>query len=454
LILQTKLFGKDYRFQDLKDVMAKANEEKSGDNLAGIAAKSTAERVAAKVVLSEILLEEIFENPLISYESDEVTRVIIDQIDISQYQQIKNWTVGELREFFLSQSAEKIYSIRDGLTPEMIAASTKIMSNLDLIYATKKILNPATCNTTIGLPGTLSSRLQPNHPIDHPEGILATTMEGIAFGVGDAVIGVNPVDDTADRITRVITALNKFIEKWQIPTQNCVLGHITNQVAALKQGLPMDLLFQSIAGSQKANEGFGINVELLDDAYGLLLDKKRCKGPNCMYFETGQGSALSSESHFGVDQLTMEARNYGLAKRYHPFLVNSVVGFIGPEYLYDGRQVIRAGLEDHFMGKIVGLPMGCDICYTNHTQADQNDLENLGVLLASANCTYFMGVPCSDDVMLMYQSSSFHDIAAFRTITAKRPIREFEIRMEELGIMKNGQLSPKAGDLSIFEGGN
>jgi ethanolamine ammonia-lyase large subunit len=430
--------------------MAKANEEKSGDNLAEIAAKSTAERIAAKVVLSEITLGEIYANPLIPYAHDEITRLIQDGVDATGFQILKDLTVGEFREFLLSKSAEAIQPIRGGLTAEMVAAVTKLMSNLDLIYTARKFINSATCNTTIGLPGTFSSRLQPNHPTDSMEGILASTMEGLSFGVGDAVIGLNPVDDTADRIARVITELNKFIDKWRIPTQNCVLGHITNQMLALKQGVPMDLLFQSIAGSEKSNRGFGIDVALLDEAYGLMLDKKRSNGPNCMYFETGQGSALSSEGHWGVDQLTMEARNYNLAKRYHPFLVNSVVGFIGPEYLYDGRQVIRAGLEDHFMGKLFGLPMGVDICYTNHTQADQNDLENLAVLLANANCTYFMGVPCSDDVMLMYQSSSFHDIATIRAITGKHPIHEFELRMEELGIMKNGLLTEKAGDLSLF----
>jgi ethanolamine ammonia-lyase large subunit len=448
--LKTMLHGTTYSFKDLKAVLAKANEEKSGDALAGIIAESTAERVAAKIVLSEITLEELFNNPVVPYEEDEVTRVIQDSVDENIYRKIKSLPLGSLREFLLCSPESDIRAIRNGLTSEMISGVTKLMSNMDLVYAAKKISNIASCNTTIGRSGTLSARLQPNHPTDDIEGVLTSVMEGLSYGIGDAVIGLNPVMDTVENVSQILNKFNEFTTKWRIPTQNCVLAHITTQMEALKRGVPIDLMFQSIAGSQKSNRAFGISVELLDEAYELMKNKKNSKGPNFMYFETGQGSELSSEGHNGADQLTMEARCYGLAKRYNPFLVNTVVGFIGPEYLYDGRQVIRAGLEDHFMGKLTGLPMGVDVCYTNHMKADQNDLENLAVLLACANCTYFMGIPAGDDVMLMYQSTSFHDVAALREITGKRPIQEFEHRMEELGIMKNGRLTEKAGDPSIF----
>jgi len=336
------------------------------------------------------------------------------------------------------------------LTSEMIAGVTKLMSNMDLVYAAKKMHNLATCNTTIGRPGTLSSRLQPNHPTDGLAGIMASTMEGLSYGIGDAVIGLNPVVDTIDSLSAVLHSFKDFMVKWDIPTQNCVLAHVTSQMAALRRGVPMDLMFQSLAGSQIANEVFGITVPLMDEAYALMQEKKSSRGPNCMYFETGQGSELSSDGNHGADQLTMEARCYGLAKRYHPFLVNTVVGFMGPEYLYDGRQMIRAGLEDHFMGKLTGLPMGVDVCYTNHMKADQNDVENLALLLAAADCTYFMGIPGGDDVMLMYQTTSYHDIASLREISGKKPIREFNQRMEQLGILHDGKLTNRAGDLSIF----
>jgi ethanolamine ammonia-lyase large subunit len=451
MILKTRLFNKTYEFKTVKEVLAKANEEKSGDALAGIIAENTAERVAAKVVLSEMTLEDLRNNPVISYEDDEVTRVIQDSVDREAYNKIKFMTVGEFREFILKSSGENISKIRDGLTSEMVAAVTKLMSNMDLVYGAKKIINIATCNTTIGEKGTFSSRLQPNHTTDNIEGIIASVMEGISYGVGDAVIGLNPVIDTIDNISEVLKRFKEFMIKWDIPTQNCVLGHVTNQMEALKKGAPMDLMFQSIAGSQISNNAFGINVKLMDEAYELMKEKKSSKGNNCMYFETGQGSELSSEGHNGADQLTMEARCYGFAKRYNPFLVNTVVGFIGPEYLYDGKQMIRAGLEDHFMGKLSGLPMGVDVCYTNHMKADQNDLENLAILLSAADCSYFMGIPGGDDVMLMYQSTGYHDIAAIREVSGKRPIKEFEKRMESLGIMKDGTLTEKAGDPSLFQ---
>lgn len=450
MILKTKLFGNTYVFKDVKEVLAKANEEKSGDVLAGIAAANTAERVAAKVVLSELTLEDLKNNPVVPYEEDEITRVIQDSIDLKAYFKIKSMTVGEFREFLLICDGEDIKEIRDGLTAEMIAAVTKLMSNMDLVTVAAKIENLATCNTTIGKKGTFASRLQPNHPTDDLDGIMASVMEGISFGIGDAVIGLNPVVDTIDSVSAVLKKFKEFMIEWDIPTQNCVLAHVTTQMDVLKKGIQMDLMFQSLAGSQKSNEAFGISVKLMDEAYELMKELKSSKGPNFMYFETGQGSELSSEGHNGADQLTMEARCYGFAKRYKPFLVNTVVGFIGPEYLYDGKQVIRAGLEDHFMGKLTGLPMGVDVCYTNHMKTDQNDLENLALLLSLANCTYFMGIPGGDDVMLMYQTTSFHDIASIREVTGKGPIKEFEKRMEELGIMKNNRLTSRAGDPSIF----
>jgi len=450
MILRTTLFGNVYNFKDVKEVLAKANEEKSGDRLAGVIAGSTEERVAAKVVLSELTIGDLRNNPVVDYDTDEITRVIQDGVNEEVYNRIKGINIGDFREFLLSSSGEEIKEIRDGLTSEVIAGVTKLMSNMDLICVSRKLVNIATCNTTIGKLGTLSARLQPNHPIDNIEGIISSVMEGISYGVGDALIGLNPAVDTIDSVSNILKAFRDFMDRFKIPTQNCVLAHITTQMEALKKGAPMDVMFQSIAGSEISNRGFGIDVKLIDEAYAMMKELKASKGNNFMYFETGQGSELSSDGHNGADQLTMEARCYGFAKRYNPFLVNTVVGFIGPEYLYDGAQVIRAGLEDHFMGKLTGLSMGVDVCYTNHMKADQNDLENLAVLLAQANCSYFMGIPGGDDVMLMYQSSSYHDIAALREVTNKRPIKEFEDRLEELGIMKNGILTSKAGDPSIF----
>lgn len=450
MILKTKLFNKVYEFRNIKDLLAKANEEKSGDMLAGIAAENTSERVAAKLVLADITLADLRNNPVVPYEEDEVTRVIQDSVNEDVYNKIKTMTVSDLREFILSSSEAEIKGIRDGLTSEMVSAVTKLMGNMDLVYAARKICNTATCNTTIGKRGTLSARLQPNHPTDDIEGVMASLMEGISYGVGDAVIGLNPVNDSIENTARILKKFNEFTEQWRIPTQSCVLSHVTTQMEALKKGTPIDLMFQSIAGSEISNIGFGITVSLLDEAYALMKEKKNSKGNNFMYFETGQGSELSSEGHNGSDQLTMEARCYGLAKRYNPFLVNTVVGFIGPEYLYNGSQVTRAGLEDHFMGKLTGLSMGVDVCYTNHMKADQNDLENLAMVLTSANCNYFMGIPCGDDVMLMYQSTGYHDVAALREISGKTPIKEFETRMEELGILEDGVLGKNAGDPSVF----
>ncbi|MEI6579132.1 MAG: ethanolamine ammonia-lyase subunit EutB [Eubacteriales bacterium] len=450
MILKTRLFGRTYEFKDVKDVLAKANEEKSGDTLAGIGALSTEQRVAAKVVLSEMTLGDLRNNPVVPYEEDEVTRIIQDAVDERVYSQIKGLTVGDFREFLLSAESDEIRRISAGLTAEMVAAVTKLMGNMDLIYAASKLRVTARCNTTIGEKGILASRVQPNHPTDDIPGIIASLKEGISYGSGDAVIGLNPVDDTVENVTRVLTAFDEFVSKWKLPTQTCVLSHITTQMTALKNGVPMDLMFQSLAGSQKSNSAFGIDIAMLDEGYAMMKQLGKAKGPNVMYFETGQGSELSSEGHNGADQLTMEARCYGLAKRYSPFLVNTVVGFIGPEYLYDAKQVTRAGLEDHFMGKLTGLPMGVDACYTNHMKVDQNDIENLMVLLTNAGCNFFIGVPTADDIMLMYQSTGYHDVAAVREITNTRPIRAFEERLTELSIFENGKLAGRAGDPSVF----
>ena len=448
--LTTTLFGKLYQFGDVKEVLAKANEEKSGDSLAGIAASNTAERIAAKVVLAELTLEDLRYNPVVPFEKDEVSRIIDSMVDDISYKKISSYTVGDFREFILKAAPEEIAKIRGGLTGEMVAGVTKLMGNLDLVYASKKLPIKAKCNTTIGETGVLASRLQPNHSADDIAGILAAMKEGLSYGIGDAVIGINPVSDNITGVSNILSAIKEFMDKWQIPTQNCVLSHITTQMEVAKRGVPIDLMFQSIAGTEKSNNAFGISIALLDEAKEIMATYKSSKGENFMYFETGQGSELSSEGHNNADQVTLEARCYGLAKHYNPFLVNTVVGFIGPEYLYDGRQVIRAGLEDHFMGKLTGIPMGADVCYTNHMKTDQNDMDNLLMLLGMANCAYVMGVAGADDIMLMYQSTSFHDIAAVRSLLGKRPIREFEKRMEELGIMQNGQLTSDAGDPSIF----
>ncbi len=453
LILKTKLFGHMYEFKSLREVMAKANEEKSGDKLAGIAAESAEERVAAKVVLSHITLADLRNNPAVPYEEDEVTRVIQDAVNEPIYNELKNWTVAEFREWLLdiNTTGDMIRRASRGITSEIVAAVCKLMSNLDLIYAAKKIRITAHANTTIGKPGTFSSRLQPNHTTDDLKGIMASVMEGFSLGCGDAVLGLNPVDDSVENVARILKAFDEFKNKWQIPTQISVLAHVSTQMDAItKFGAPADLVFQSIAGSQKGNDAFGVSVAMIDEARALLLSQGTATGPNVNYFETGQGSELSSDAHFGWDQVTMEARCYGLAKHYQPFLVNTVVGFIGPEYLYDSKQVIRAGLEDHFMGKLTGISMGCDACYTNHMKADQNDIENLATLLVAAGCNYVMGVPQGDDCMLMYQCTGYHDSAALRETFGLRPVHEFDLWLEKMGFSENGKLTPLAGDASVF----
>lgn len=450
--LKTKLFGNTYQFKDIKEVLGKANEERSGDRLAGICAATMAERIAAREVLSNLTLSNLRNNPVVPYDEDEVTRVIQDAVNESIYNEIKNWSVSEFREWILSNetSPAKIRRVSNGLTSEMVAAVTKIMSNLDLIYGASKIRVTAHCNTTIGQPGTIAFRLQPNHPADNLNGIKMSLYEGLSYGVGDALIGLNPVEDTVSSVASILNMFAEIKKEWDIPTQCCVLAHLTTQMEAVKNGAPSDLFFQSIAGSQKGNEAFGISVNLLDEAQQIITKYGMSTGPNFMYFETGQGSELSSNTHYGTDQVTMEARCYGLAKRYSPFMVNTVVGFIGPEYLYDSREVVRAGLEDHFMGKLTGISMGVDACYTNHMKVDQNDIENLAVLLTAAGCNYFIGVPHGDDVMLNYQTTGYHDAATLRQLLGLRPSKEFEIWMENMGIWENGMLTEKAGDASIF----
>ena len=452
MILKTKLFDNVYQFRDVKDVLAKANEDRSGDRLAGVAAASMAERVAAKQVLSELKVSDLRENPVVPYEQDEVTRVIQDAVNERIYAEIRNWSMAELREWILSDrvDGEAVRRVSRALTSEVVAGVAKLMTNMDLILAAKKARVTAHCNTTIGRRGTLAIRLQPNDTVDSVDAIAASTYEGLSYGAGDAVIGVNPVDGTAESTRAILERLNEIKQRLQIPTQICVLSHVTAQMEAIRKGAPSDMIFQSIAGSQKGNEAFGITTSMMDEAMDLALREGTATGPNVMYFETGQGSELSAEANHGADQVTMEARCYGFARRYSPFIVNTVVGFIGPEYLYDSKEIMRAGLEDHFMGKLTGISMGCDACYTNHAKADQNDVENLAVLLAAAGCNYFIGIPHGDDVMLNYQCTSYHDAPSLRQALDLEPIPEFAAWLEKWGIWENGRLTDRAGDASIF----
>lgn len=443
----TSVRGRSYTFHGLHDLMAKANEPKAGDALAGLAAESASERMAAKSLLAEVPVGAFVEEPAVDPSKDEVSRIILEDLDPQVREEVAGWTLGELRERLLESDGDEMLRLGRGLASEAIAGVARLMSNLDLVVAASRLRVEATCLTTIGRPGTLSSRLQPNHPTDDLAGILASVRDGLSYAVGDAVVGLNPADDTVDAVLRSMNGLSEYVhDELDLPSQVCVLAHLTTQIEALRRGGRCDLVFQSIAGSQKACEAFGIGASLLAEGAAAVRDGRRDLGGNVLYFETGQGSELSSDGHHGIDQLTMEARCYGLARRFHPFLVNTVVGFIGPEYLYDGRQVIRAGLEDHFMGKLHGLPMGVDVCHTNHMDADQNDLENLAVLLSAAGCTYFMGIPMGDDVMLNYQTTSFHDIAALRELFQRRPVSEFEEWMEREGILADGRLGASAGD--------
>lgn len=439
---------------DLRGLFGKANEEKSGDHFAGLAASSESERVSAKRALADLPLITVVDRPLVDPDHDEVSRAIAESFDPQAFQPIKSMTVGDFREYLLDDSTtgSDLWRLQWGIVPDLAAAVAKIMSNKDLIVAAAKIRNVTHCRNTMGEAGVLGIRLQPNHPADDLGGILLSSFEGLLYGCGDAVIGVNPATDSVESVAAILRALERLIEVYKIPTQACCLAHITTQLACLKTGVPVDLLFQSVAGTEAANRSFGISLGMLREGRAHVLEQPRNRsegwvGDNVMYFETGQGSALSADAHLGVDQLTLEARAYGLARLFEPFLVNSVVGFIGPEYLYDERQIIRAGLEDHFMGKLLGLPMGCDVCYTNHAAADQNSADNLMVLLTAAGCNYFMGVPCADDVMLNYQSTSFHDALAMRRLFGLRPAPEFLSWLKNMGIYREDEptlLDPNA----------
>ena len=450
--LRSKIGDKVFTFQSVREVLAKANNEKSGDALAGIAAHSATERVAAKLCLANLQLKDIYEHPVIAYDADEVTRVIYDGLNLTIYEKIKNWSVAELREYILKTRRQgDLLNISRGLTSEMIAAVAKLMSTMDLVYASKKIKIAAHCNTTIGLPGTLSFRNQPNHPTDNIEGILASLKEGLSFGSGDACFGVNPVEDNVENFRRIMGALTDFKDLYAVPTQCCILSHITTQMQAVEAGVPVDLMFQSIAGTQSANEAFGISATMLDEALEMGLRLGTSTGPNVLYFETGQGSEISLDCHHGVDIVTLESRCYGLARRYNPFMLNNVSGFIGPETIYTGKEVVRADLEDLFMGKMHGLSMGIAPCYTNHMKADQDDQEIGTMLCAMAGSNFFMGVSGGDDCMLNYQDTSFHDDASAREILGLRPAPEFETWLEKMGIMEEGCLTEQAGDPSIFD---
>ncbi len=441
------LHHRRFAFDSLRQLMAKASPHRSGDCLAGIAAESAEERVAAQMVLAELPLTTFLHEHLIPYEEDEVTRLIIDSHDPAAFAQVADLTVGQLRDWLLTEEADQatLAALAPGLTPEMVAAVAKLMRVQDLILAASKCQVVTRFRNTLGLAGTFGVRLQPNHPTDDLKGIAASILDGLCYGCGDAVIGINPATDSVDNIQRLLEMLDMIRERYHIPTQSCVLTHVTTTLEAILAGAPVDLCFQSIAGTEAANRSFGINLALLDEAHEATLSLGRgTLGNNVMYFETGQGSALSANSHFGVDQQTLEARAYAVARRYQPLLVNSVVGFIGPEYLYNGKEIIRAGLEDHFCGKMLGLPMGVDICYTNHAEADQDDMDVLLTLLGNSGCTFIMGVPGADDIMLNYQSTSFHDAAYLRRLLGRTPAPEFQLWLQEQGIVDpvHGHLRP------------
>jgi len=436
-----------YVFDDLKTLLARASPDRSGDRLAGLAAKSGEERVAARMALADVTLPEFLDHPLVPYEDDEVTRLIHDTHDASAFAPLRAMTVGAFRDWLLSDEAteETLGAIAAGLTPEMAAAVSKLMRNQDLIAAARKVRVVTRFNNTIGLAGRLSTRLQPNHPTDDARGIAASIVDGLLYGSGDAVIGINPATDNVATVANLLSLVDEIRRRWSVPTQSCVLSHVTTTLRAIEQGAPVDLVFQSIAGSEAANKSFGIDLSVLQEARDAALAlKRRTLGDNVMYFETGQGAALSANAHHGVDQQTMEARAYAVARHFKPLLVNTVVGFIGPEYLFNGKEIIRAGLEDHFCGKLLGLPMGVDVCYTNHADADQDDMDNLLTLLAVAGCTYVMGVPGADDVMLSYQSTSFHDALYVRDALKLRPAPEFEAWLMSMGIMdEHARIRPR-----------
>jgi ethanolamine ammonia-lyase large subunit len=424
-----------YHFHDLKTLLAKASPSRSGDDLAGLSAASAEERVAAQMALTEVPLKTFLTEPIIPYESDEVTRLIADQHDSGAFAPVAHLTIGDFRDWLLGDHAtgEILAGLAPGLTPEMAAAVSKIMRLQDLVTVAAKIRVVTRFRNTIGLTGRLSTRLQPNHPTDDPKGVAASIIDGLSYASGDAVIGINPVSDNLGSVETLLRLLDQVRESYRIPTQTCVLAHITTTMDAMRRGAPVDLVFQSIAGTEAANASFGVNISLLREARDQALELRRgTVGNNVMYFETGQGSALSANAHQGVDQQTCEVRAYGLARYFEPLLVNTVVGFIGPEYLYDGKQILRAGLEDHFCGKLLGVPMGCDICYTNHAEADQDDMDALLTMLGAAGVNYIMGVPGADDVMLNYQSTSFHDALYLRSVFGLRPAPEFEAWFEQV----------------------
>lgn len=452
--LSSTVHGTTFTFHSLKDALNRASELKSGDRSAGLAAESTSQRVAAKRVVAELLLSDFYEHPSVPYETDEITRLIVDDLDQRAYKKVHAWSAGQLREWLLDRrtSAEDIAAISRGLTPEMVSAVAKLMSTMDLMVAGKKIRVVRRCNNTLGLEGRISSRLQPNHPVDDVAGILAAVKEGLSYGNGDAVIGINPATESTENTAAILHAVKDLMRQHKIPTQVCVLAHVTVQMDAITRfKAPVDLCFQSLAGTEKANRNFGISANLIAEATDLTRREGTAQGPHVMYFETGQGTALSANAHYETDQTTMEARAYGFARRYEPFLVNSVVGFIGPEYLQNGKQIARAGLEDHFMGKLMGVSMGTDVCYTNHADSDQDDQECLEVLLAAAGVNYLMGIPLGDDVMLNYNTTSFHNNAQLRELLGLRPTPEFEAWMERIGLWRNGKLTERAGDATLFE---
>ena len=431
-----RMGGEQFVFDDLKDLLAKASPARSGDALAGIAAESETVRAAAKYALADVPLQHFLNEAVIPYEEDDVTRLIMDSHDGAAFAPVSHLTIGGLREWILQASPESLHAVGRGLTPEMVAAVSKLMRNQDLILAASRCSVVTKFRSTIGLPGTMAVRLQPNHPTDDPQGILASIIDGLLYGCGDAVIGINPATDSVASCVRLLHLLDDFRQRFNAPVQSCVLTHVTNTMEAMAQGAPVDLVFQSIAGTQKANESFGITLAMLQEAEQAALSLRRgTVGTDCMYFETGQGSALSANANFGVDQQTCEARAYAVARMCKPLLVNTVVGFIGPEYLYDSKQIIRAGLEDHFCGKLLGLPMGCDVCYTNHAEADQDDMDTLLTLLAVAGVNFIMGVPGADDIMLNYQSTSFHDALYVRSVLGKKRAPEFEAWLREMSIV-------------------
>lgn len=446
--------GELYRFADLKTLLAKATPPRSGDYLAGVAASSAAENIAAKMCLADVPLKTFLTEAVIAYEEDEVTRLIIDSHDAAAFAPVSHMTVGEFREFLLSPAANgaTLSALAPGLTPEMVAATSKLMRNQDLILAARKASVVTRFRNTIGLPGTMAVRLQPNHPSDDRLGIAASLVDGLLYGCGDAVIGINPASDSVPVLTGLVEMLAEIIDRYEIPTQSCILTHVTTSIAMAEKGVPVDLVFQSIAGTEQANTSFGISLETLKEGYEAGLSLKRgTLGNNVMYFETGQGSALSANAHHGVDQQTCEVRAYAVARTFKPLLVNTVVGFIGPEYLYDGKQIIRAGLEDHFCGKLLGVPMGCDICYTNHAEADQDDMDTLMTLLGAAGVNFIMGIPGADDVMLNYQSTSFHDQLYLREVLGLKRAPEFEAWLQKMQVTDaRGALVPQNASQSLL----